>query len=129
MPTSHSIFSFAGRINRATYIFITIATYVFVTLTVLSQHLIDKLPPTPALLCNTVLVLMNVLVAWVYMTSWVKRWHDIEKSGFWCFSSLVPVLGWIYCIYNNYFTAGTDGTNRFGEDPNQIIESDIKPTV
>lgn len=123
MATSHSIFSFAGRINRATYIFITTAAYVFFTLSLLTQDLLKKLPENSALICSIILVVTNVVVVWVYLTSWVKRWHDVEKSGFWCLFSLIPLVGWFYCIYMNYFAAGTDGANNFGEDPNSAMES------
>ena len=46
----------------------------------------------------------------------VRRLHDLNKSGFWYFFGLVPVVGVIMLIVW-LATAGTVGANRFGADP------------
>ncbi len=43
----------------------------------------------------------------------VRRLHDIDKSGWWCL--LFCVLPSILLVW--YWTKGTDGANRFGENP------------
>ncbi|MEJ6477272.1 MAG: DUF805 domain-containing protein [Octadecabacter sp.] len=42
--------------------------------------------------------------------------HDKDKSGWWFFIGLVPLVGIILLLYW-FVTAGTAGPNRFGEDP------------
>ena len=45
-----------------------------------------------------------------------RRLHDTDHSAWWILISFVPFVGWIvilvFCV-----TAGTDGPNRFGDDP------------
>lgn len=46
----------------------------------------------------------------------VRRLHDLDKSGWWILIALVPFIGWIVLIVWEC-TKGTEGPNRFGEDP------------
>ncbi len=48
----------------------------------------------------------------------VRRLHDIDKSGWWILFGFVPLIGAIMLIIW-YVGRGTDGSNRFGEDPLQ----------
>jgi uncharacterized membrane protein YhaH (DUF805 family) len=43
---------------------------------------------------------------------WVRRMHDVGKSGWFCF---VPIYDIILAC-----TAGTEGQNRFGADPKEL---------
>ena len=42
----------------------------------------------------------------------VRRLHDLDKSGWWTFIVLIPLVGWIILIVW-YCTKGTAGSNRF----------------
>lgn len=46
----------------------------------------------------------------------VRRLHDIDKSGWWYWIILVPLIGFILLIVW-FATGGTRGPNRFGADP------------
>jgi len=46
----------------------------------------------------------------------VRRLHDVNKSGWWFWIALIPVLGIILLLVWEC-TKGTHGSNRFGEDP------------
>ncbi len=46
----------------------------------------------------------------------VRRLHDIDKSGWWFFINLIPIVGQIWLLIL-LFTEGTRGTNKYGEDP------------
>lgn len=46
----------------------------------------------------------------------VRRLHDLEKSGYWLFLMLLPIIGWIVLFVWD-IRRGIDGGNRFGEDP------------
>lgn len=46
-----------------------------------------------------------------------KRWHDRNKSAWWAFIHLVPVIGVIWTFVECGFFKGTTGKNRFGLDP------------
>jgi len=45
----------------------------------------------------------------------VRRLHDIDKSGWWMLLMIVPLVSLILIIF--FVKKGTDGQNRFGEDP------------
>jgi uncharacterized membrane protein YhaH (DUF805 family) len=46
-----------------------------------------------------------------------KRYHDLNKSGWWTLIILVPILGALWTIYECGFLKGTDGPNQYGPDP------------
>jgi uncharacterized membrane protein YhaH (DUF805 family) len=46
----------------------------------------------------------------------VRRLHDTDRSGWWIFINLIPLIGVIlYLVW--MCTKGTAGANRFGEEP------------
>ena len=45
----------------------------------------------------------------------VRRLHDVDKSGWWYWIGLVPLIGLIILFF--YVQKGTVGANRFGPDP------------
>ena len=46
----------------------------------------------------------------------VRRLHDIDRTGWWWWIVLVPLLGWILLLVWDC-TPGTEGPNRYGDDP------------
>jgi uncharacterized membrane protein YhaH (DUF805 family) len=46
----------------------------------------------------------------------IRRLHDLNRTGWWIFISLIPIIGWIVLLIW-YCTRGTEGPNRFGPDP------------
>ena len=46
----------------------------------------------------------------------VRRLHDTDRSGWWYWIALVPLVGAILLLIW-FCTRGTYGTNRFGPDP------------
>lgn len=49
----------------------------------------------------------------------VSRFHDRNKSGFWALILLIPVFGFLWLIIECLFFRGTEGQNKYGEDPNK----------
>ena len=47
----------------------------------------------------------------------IKRWHDLDKPGWWVFINLIPVAGGLWCLIECGCVKGTQGINRFGPDP------------
>ena len=45
-----------------------------------------------------------------------RRLHDINKSGWWQFIAIVPLIGWAFLLYW-FVKTGDDGDNRFGPNP------------
>ncbi|MDO5639496.1 MAG: DUF805 domain-containing protein [Neisseria sp.] len=46
----------------------------------------------------------------------VRRLHDTDRSGWWVLIGLIPFVGSIVLLVFSVLD-GTDGSNRFGEDP------------
>ena len=49
----------------------------------------------------------------------VRRLHDVNKSGFFIFVGLIPLVGGIWLLVL-YCTEGTYGPNRYGQDPKEL---------
>jgi uncharacterized membrane protein YhaH (DUF805 family) len=47
----------------------------------------------------------------------VKRWHDRNRSGWFCFTVFAPIVGQIWTLIEAGFLRGSVGQNRFGPDP------------
>lgn len=47
----------------------------------------------------------------------VRRWHDLNKSGWWVLISFIPIIGGLYAFIMTGFIEGTRGPNGYGEDP------------
>jgi uncharacterized membrane protein YhaH (DUF805 family) len=54
----------------------------------------------------------------------IRRLHDLDRSGWWYFLVLIPIIGWIILLIWDC-TKGTDGPNRFGPDPLGTISPEI----
>jgi uncharacterized membrane protein YhaH (DUF805 family) len=54
----------------------------------------------------------------------IRRLHDLDRSGWWYFLILIPIIGWIVLLIW-YCTKGTEGPNRFGPDPLGAISAEI----
>ena len=46
----------------------------------------------------------------------VRRFHDMDRTGWWILIELVPYIGFIVTFFW-YMVPGTDGDNRFGPRP------------
>ncbi len=76
-----------------------------------SRHWIEKYP---ALALVVVAVLL--LTTWSSLAISTKRWHDRNKSGWWFFINLIPLIGPLWAIIETGFLRGTYGENYYGSD-------------
>ncbi|PRZ08470.1 uncharacterized membrane protein YhaH (DUF805 family) [Isoptericola sp. CG 20/1183] len=124
--------TFSGRARRSEFWFW--ALFVFLVGAVLAIFVsatngltIDAETMTPtfgatyfvAALVQLALVLPNLAVT-------VRRLHDTDRSGFWWFIGLVPLVGPIVLLVF-VILEGTRGPNRFGPDPKAV--SAAQPTA
>ncbi len=102
------LFSFKGRINRAKY------WTIHLLIAAISVIFVICFPNSPVVINNAavsaLLLLYIILVAWIGLAVNVKRWHDLDKSGW---SELTRVMA----FFELGFYKGTHGPNRFGPDP------------
>jgi uncharacterized membrane protein YhaH (DUF805 family) len=111
---------FSGRSQRKEY-------WMFLLFTMVVSLLIDGtlggswsvltgLRHTPALAASILGGIFSLVNFLPSLAVAVRRLHDTDRSGWWIFIALVPVIGWIALIVF-YCQDGTPGVNRFGEDP------------
>jgi uncharacterized membrane protein YhaH (DUF805 family) len=111
MPPLRMFFSLRGRVSRRQF-------WLFGVLALLGLALLGHaLLGIARVQEQTADLLVNLLLVWPALAVSVKRWHDRDKSGWWVLLNLVPVVGWLWALIDNGFLRGTDGPNRFGEDP------------
>ena len=108
-------FVIKGRASRSEYwflqlLFTPLAMYVGFWSEPVSAGTID--PPSLYIL-STILVIFLFIPA---ITSQIRRFHDRDKSGWFIFINLIPLVGWIIALVM-LLDKGTPGKNRFGEYP------------
>lgn len=131
----NSFFSFSGRLRRKDFwinsIILWIAYGVIVGvlfmllggMAAVAAISTDSDPEETAVLAGSLgmFFLVTGLVSVPYVIASlalsVRRWHDLNKSGWWIFVSLVPFIGGLYAFIMTGFVEGTRGQNGYGEDP------------
>jgi uncharacterized membrane protein YhaH (DUF805 family) len=119
-------FSLKGRISRREFLVYLAAPAAIAGFVgaIIVDHF--KLAPTD----ETKMLLKAVAIAllfWPSTTVQVKRWHDIDKPGWWVLIGLIPIVG-LWALIVNCFFRGTKGDNRFGPDPAGELEYGSTPS-
>ncbi len=115
-PTiSQILFSFEGRIGRLSYwlsvIGLSFSWGIF-------GYFVDDIGitrlPEPDRLLSTLSGIYGLAILWVSFAVQVKRWHDRDKSGWWCLINLMPVIGTLWSFIELGLLSGDDELNRYG---------------
>ena len=119
--------SFQGRTNRQPFWLGLLALIVvewivmFVVAMLLGVSLMPTMDPNvaPEAAASAMVPIWIVSLLFLYpaLAIYTKRWHDRDKSGWWSLIILVPIIGAIWFLVECGFLRGTDGPNRFGNDP------------
>lgn len=109
MTLLQTLFSFKGRINRAKYwavhlLIVVGSVIIFIGVSINTPIISDNAT------VSVFLLLYVIFAAWIGLAVNVKRWHDLNKSGW---SELTRLMG----VFELGFRRGTHGPNRFGPDP------------
>jgi uncharacterized membrane protein YhaH (DUF805 family) len=137
--------SFEGRINRAKFwigwlslcVLLIVANLVLWTIFGL-QSLEGEISPTWPV-AWFVWVIIVIAITYATFAVWAKRWHDRDRSGWWSLIFFVPIVGGMWFTFVPIVGAiwiavvpvtcaiwilvelgclpGTEGPNRFGQDP------------
>ncbi len=111
---------FDGRLNRQAYLYRYALLWVITTvmLAVLGGAFDDY---DPSILEYALTALSLVALLFSAIATWalsVRRLHDLDKSGWWLLLFAIPLLNlWVSILI--VFIKGTNGPNRYGEDPLQ----------
>jgi uncharacterized membrane protein YhaH (DUF805 family) len=113
------LFSPTGRINRRAWWFhkalmaLGIATLVILQ----TVHVL--------VIFAGMMPFLLIGMIWSSVVIEVKRWHDLDRSGWWMLVDLVPFLGPLYSFAMLGFVPGRLVANRFGPPPSptQLLSS------
>jgi uncharacterized membrane protein YhaH (DUF805 family) len=100
--------TFSGRAARSEYWWF----YLFTVLVNFAGGFLDGLTGGVGLI--NLAVFLGLILPTIAMA--VRRLHDKDRSGWWLFIGLVPLIGILLILYW-FVTRGTPGPNRFGPDP------------
>ena len=112
--TADILFSFEGRIGRGTYWLASIAFGFVYALVVGGLILIAEPLGLPPELSMLFILVSLVPAAWIGLAIEVKRWHDLDKSGWWVLLGLIPYVGGLIKLVFLGFLPGTPGRNNYG---------------
>ena len=104
---------FEGRARRSEYWLWQLVIGVFIVGVVLSYVTMAAHEGGPINIVFGLVLLGSVIPSFAVN---VRRLHDIDKSGFWLFIFLIPLLGAVV-LFIFHLMDGTPGPNRYGEDP------------
>lgn len=119
-----NLFGFHGRLNRAPFWWIKLSLAVlngaghlavapFLPRGVPAQDMVHAMGWGPILF----LLALTLVVAWIGLATGVKRWHDLDRSGWWMLILLIPAVGVVWYLVECGFRPGSEGPNRYGPDP------------
>ncbi|MCR4377964.1 MAG: DUF805 domain-containing protein [Rhodospirillales bacterium] len=124
-PVKYVWFSFDGRLNRKAYwlkgvvllslvIFVVqLASLLLTQLLMMPLHLDEAVGSVVSLVFMLPLIVFQL---WASSAVMVKRAHDLDHSGWWLLTMLIPLWNFWVAIQLAFFR-GASGANSFGEDP------------
>lgn len=99
---------FSGRARRKEYWMFTLCNVIIAMLVAFVSNLV-----LGSNILSSIYSLALLLPSWAIC---VRRLHDIGKSGWWFFISLIPLVGSIWLIIL-FCKEGELGTNQYGPNP------------
>lgn len=107
-------FSYTGRLNRKIYF---IRSLVLVVIECILFVLIDELDTRSDDFSLILMLLSFILLCIVadFMLD-MRRFHDLDKSGYFALLSLIPAITPFLYLYL-FLMPGTKGANQYGNDP------------
>lgn len=112
MTVTRFLFSLDGRISRRQY-WCFFVLPISIPLLALNIFLQMKYPSESSL----IRLIIALPFWWISVCVMGKRWHDRDKSAWWVLILLIPIVGGLWFLIEGGFLKGTDGPNRFGDDP------------
>ena len=105
------LFSFKGRVSRGTFWTCFLVLFNLSLMTMFIDLFIGGHEK------GIISLVAFLITLWPATAIQVKRWHDIDMSGWWILINIAPFVGSLLAFLINGFIPGTDGANRFGDNP------------
>jgi uncharacterized membrane protein YhaH (DUF805 family) len=127
-------FEFSGRSRRKEYwMFSLLCFLVGTAISIIFGRTIYSASTSYGGYVNfTTLTPAGSVIYWIFVLAsfipsiavWIRRLHDIDRSGWWALLIFLPILGW-FTLFVFACLDGTRGSNRFGPDPKNPYEVDV----
>ncbi|MDP0496678.1 MAG: DUF805 domain-containing protein [Verrucomicrobiota bacterium JB024] len=119
MDAKQLYFSINGRISRSTFWlkFVLPVFIISILVNIIAGMVMGGDPNNPNPAGFALIGVWQLFLIYPSICVYGKRWHDRDKSAWWILIGLIPFIGWIWVLVECGFLKGTDGPNRFGEDP------------
>jgi uncharacterized membrane protein YhaH (DUF805 family) len=108
---------FSGRARRKEYWMFVLFNILFAILAMILDNILGT--TVEDLGYGYIYILYGLAVILPTLAVGIRRLHDLGKSGWWLFISLIPLVGSIWLIVL-MATAGQTGENQYGPDPKAI---------
>ena len=119
MTIAQTLFSFRGRLCRSDY---WLKGFLpLLTIGIINNILIYGVDEHWS---RDVGMIIGILCLWPTLALLFKRVHDRDRSAWFILIFLIPIVGSIWLLVEVWFLKGTDGPNRFGDDPLQIKQAE-----
>ena len=106
----HMLFGFDGRIDRGKFwtgmVLIFVASIIGLGLIAIGH---------PGAIVPAVMVFIGAV--WASLALYVKRLHDVGRSGWWVLVGLIPYIGGLILLVWLGFASGNYGENDYGPQP------------
>ena len=110
---------FNGRARRKEYWFFALFQMIAIILVSILGGLVDYILGTAGIVSSVLIVLLSLGLLLPALAVLFRRLHDIGKSGWWIFISLVPCFGSIILLVF-MFLDSQPGTNKYGPNPKGV---------
>ncbi|WP_179336059.1 DUF805 domain-containing protein [Winogradskyella costae] len=108
--------NFTGRARRQEYWMFVLFNLIFVIGVAVVSGVLTALTDVAAFASLYVIYVLGIIIPSLAVA--VRRLHDVGKSGWFYFISLIPLIGGIWLIIL-FATEGDKGPNSYGADPKQ----------
>jgi uncharacterized membrane protein YhaH (DUF805 family) len=134
MTVKKLLFSFEGRIGRKSLWGVVFLLVLFnIGNSFITYGFVSRLSEEQFIALLFVETVMAILLDWCSIATYVKRWHDRDKSGWWVLlivitmvdslplislPTLVAVIGsigWLWTLIECGFLPGSYGENKYGQ--------------
>jgi uncharacterized membrane protein YhaH (DUF805 family) len=110
---------FSGRARRKEYWFFFLFSMIVTIALVVLDIATEGLSPEAGMGSFSGIYTLAVLLPGLAVT--VRRLHDTERTGWWLFIALIPLIGAIV-LFVFILLDGKPGENKYGEYPKEIAD-------
>lgn len=114
--------NFKGRARREEYWMFVLFNCLFIIGVAMISGTLATLTDTEAFFGLYVIYLLGIIIPSIAVV--VRRLHDVNKSGWFYFIALIPLIGSIWLLVL-LLTEGDKGPSQYGPDPKNPNEIEI----